>query len=139
MVMHMTQFTSSKVEFDRFENRRRYPRIVLDHNAHLYLPGGQPVNVILHDISECAIQARFNAGTEETIRLALQLTDKPVLGVRFKFKLHNNVDDVYVHCSPVCICQLDQDIFAMGLQFSDLESKYEKLINKFIEISMEPQ
>jgi hypothetical protein len=113
----------------------------VDKSVKLLLPGNQPISVILHDISACAIQVRFNAGTEETIRLALQLAgavDKPVLGVRFGIKLHNNEEDVYVRCDPICICQLDQDIFAMGLQFSDLESKYQTLINKFIEVSLEP-
>jgi hypothetical protein len=137
----MRQFTSSKAEFDRFENRRRYPRVVLDKNVNLFLPGNQPVSVTLHDISECAIQARFNAGTEETIRLALEnasAVDKPLLGIKFRIKLHDHVEDIFVSCNPVCICQLDSDIFAMGLQFSDLESKYQTLINKFIEVSLEP-
>lgn len=137
----MKQFTSSKAEFDRFENRRRYPRVVLDKNVNLFLPGNQPVSVTLHDISECAIQARFNASTEETIRLALEnasAVDKPLLGVKFRIKLHDTIEDVFVNCNPVCICQIDSDIFAMGLQFSDLESKYQTLINKFIEVSLEP-
>ena len=136
--MHMIHFTSSKSEFDRFENRRRYPRVVLDYNISLFLPGNQAISVILHDISECAIQARFNAATEETIRLALQFADKPVLGVRFKIKLHDNEEIIYIRCSPVCVWQIDRDLYAMGLQFADVESRYEKLLSKFIEVSMEP-
>ena len=137
----MRQLKESRVEFNRFEKRRRYPRIVLDRSVNLLLPGNQPIKVTLHDLSECAIQARFDADTEETIRLALQLADASeefVLGIRFRIKLHYTEEEIFVSCNPICICQLDQDLFAMGLQFQDLEHKYRKLIQKFIEVSLEP-
>ena len=137
----MQQIKPSRVEFNRFEKRRKYPRVVLDKYVNLLLPGNQPIKVTLHDISECALQMRFNADTEETIRLALQhadAADEPVLGVRFRIKLHYSEEDIYVSCKPICVCQLDQDVFAMGLQFLDMDNKYQKLIRKFIEISLEP-
>jgi len=141
MVVLMRQLKESRVEFNRFEKRRRYPRIVLDRTVNLFLPGNQPVSVLLHDLSECAIQARFNAETEETIRLALQLAntdDEYVLGIRFRIKLHYTEEEIFVSCNPICICQLDTDLFAMGLQFQDMENKYRRLIQKFVEVSLEP-
>jgi len=137
----MKQLKASSVEFNRFEKRRRYPRIVLDRAVNLLLPGNQPIKVILHDISECAIQARFDADTEETIRLVLQhanAADDYILGIKFKIKLHYSEEEIFVSCNPVCICQLEQNLFAMGLQFTDLENKYRRLIQKFIEVSLEP-
>ena len=135
------QDTSSKTEFEKFENRRKYPRIALDGDASLLLPGKKFIKVTLHDISVCALQARFDAITQETIRSALQhagAAEKHVLGIKFRIKLHDKEEDICMPCTPVYICQIDRNVYAMGLQFSDVESRYQTLINKFIEISMEP-
>ena len=139
--MIQVQGTSSTTEYEKFENRRRYPRVTLDGNASLLLPEKQFIKVTLHDISVCALQARFDAITQETIRSALQhagAAEKHVLGIQFRIKLHDKEEDICLPCTPVYICQLERNVYAMGLQFSDEESSYQKLINKFIEISMEP-
>ena len=139
--MIQVQGTSSTTEFEKFENRRKYPRISLDVNASLLLPGKQFINVTLHDISVCALQARFDAITQETIRSALQhagAAEKHVLGIQFRIKLHDKEEEICLPCTPVYICELEQNVFAMGLQFSDVESRNQTLINKFIEVSMEP-
>lgn len=135
------QDTSSKTDFENFENRRRYPRITLDANAIMLLPDKQMVKVILYDISVCALQARFDVVRQQTIRSALQLAgtaEKHFLGIKFGIKIHDKVEDICVPCTPVYICQIAPDVYAMGLQYADVESRYQTLINKFIEESMEP-
>jgi len=139
MVKH--QITSSQADFEKFEQRRRYPRIIMANTASLLFPGNQSVNVMLYDLSVCAIQMRFDSQTEQTIRSALQyLYDEELstLQVRFRVKLHDKEEDVYVPCKPMYIYQLGQDIFAMGMQFADIENKYLDLIRAFVEVSMEP-
>lgn len=111
------------------------------NTASLLFPGNQSVNVMLYDLSVCAIQMRFDSQTEQTIRSALQyLYDEELstLQVRFRVKLHDKEEDVYVPCKPMYIYQLGQDIFAMGMQFADIENKYLDLIRAFVEVSMEP-
>jgi len=111
------------------------------NTANLLFPGNQSVNVLLYDLSVCAIQMRFDAQTEQTIRSALQyLYDEELstLHVRIRIKLHDKEEDIYVPCKPMYIYQLGQDIFAMGMQFSDLDDKYRNLIRDFVEVSMEP-
>lgn len=140
--MSKERITSSRTESERFEQKRRYPRIILDDNAILLLPGNQPVNVQVFDLSICAIQLRFNAQTEQTISTALQYVDDDALAsldVRFRIKLHGKEEVVRVPCKPIYICQLARDVFSMGMQFSDMESRYKKLISKFVEASLEPK
>jgi len=135
------ELKTSKADFERFEQRRKYPRIVMANTANLLFPGNQSVNVLLYDLSVCAIQMRFDAQTEQTIRSALQyLYDEELstLQVRIRIKLHDKEEDIYVPCKPMYIYQLGQDIFAMGMQFSDLDDKYRNLIRDFVEVSMEP-
>lgn len=136
------RISSSRTDFERFEQRRRYPRIILDNSANLILPGVQPLNVQVYDLSICAIQMRFNTQTEQTLRTALQYLDDEAmssLDVKFKIKLHDKEEEVFVPCKPIYIYQLDQDMFAMGMQFSDMEDRYQQLINNFVEVSLEPQ
>ena len=139
--MMKERFTTSKAEFESFEQKRRYPRIILDHRASLVLPGNQAVNVLLYDLSICAIQMRFDTQTEQTISSVLQyLGDKDLstLEVRFRIKLNGREEDIHVSCNPLYIFQLDQDIYAMGMQFSDIDNRCAALIKDFVEVSMEP-
>ena len=136
------RITSSQTAFESFEQRRRYPRIVLADRASLLLPGNQPINVLLYDLSICAIQMRFDTQTEQTISSVLQYlgnTELSTMDVRFKIKLHDREEDIYVPCKPMYIYQLDQNIYAMGMQFSDMENRYQALIRNFVEVSMEPR
>ena len=133
--------TTSKTEFERIEQRRKYPRIVMDNTANLLFPGNQSLNVMLYDLSVCAIQMRFDTQTEQTIRSALQyLYDKDLssLQVRFRVKIYDREEDISIPCKPMYIYQLGQDIFAMGMQFADMDNKYRDLIKEFVEFSMEP-
>ena len=134
--------TSSKSEFESFEQRRRYPRIILADRASLLLPGNQPVKVLIYDLSICAIQMRFDTQTEQTISSVLQYLggdELSTMDVRFKIKLHEREEDIDVPCKPMYIYQLDQDIYAMGMQFSDMDNRYQTLIRNFVEVSMEPK
>ena len=101
-----------------------------------------PLNgVDVDNLSVCAIQIRFDTGTEQTIRSVLGHVDDsqlPNLGVRFNIKLHEKEEEIRVNCKPVYIHQLDQDMYAMGMIFMELEKKYQALINNFVEFSLEP-
>jgi hypothetical protein len=135
------QITSSKTEFERFEQKRKYPRIILDNCASLLFPGNQTINVLLYDLSICAIQVRFDSQTEQAIRTVLEYLDAKELStikVRFKIKVQGSEEDVYVPCKPIYIYQMDQDIYAMGMLFADMEYRDQALISNFVEHSMEP-
>lgn len=139
--MNSERITSSRTEFENFEQRRKYPRVILNDVAFLSLPGAQSLRLDLFDLSVCAIQARFDAHTEQTLRSVLHyVSDEAlaVLPIRFTLKWHGQEEEIIVSCKPIYICQMQPDLFAMGMQFTNIERKYHALVCNFIEDCLEP-
>jgi hypothetical protein len=132
--------SSSRHDVDKFEERRKYPRVMLDKAAILSFPGELTFDVTIYDISEKALQLRFKEKAEDISRQALQCaeTDGMLFSVNFMVTLNDSDAFISLPCSFGYISQLDQDTVAMGLQFSGIEGEYESMINQFIEASLEP-
>lgn len=135
------QNTSGEKILEKYEEKRVYPRIVIDRPIAMVLSNGQALEALAHDISPGGIQVRCNLKAAQILK-----TEKENLGkkaaldfeVNFILPLEDKQVKVLIRCKPSYLVKLEDDAYAMGLQFTKVGEDSRKILKRFIEVSMEP-
>jgi len=132
---------SGKELLEKYEEKRKYPRIIVDCPVSMLLPGGREVEALAHDVSPGGLQLRSD---KQTARILNAENEKLKQGpatdfeVNFTLPLKDVQEKLQVKCKLAYMVKLEEDCYAMGLQFTNVEGNNRKILRRFIESSMEP-
>lgn len=117
-----------------FEEKRSYPRVVIETSATLILPGAQVTgSARAYDISFEGLQIHCDRETA----ILLQKENISDLEVSFTLPYRDNPADIKARCAIMYILELIDDTHAMGLKFADMGAGNLQQVRQFIESSME--
>lgn len=122
---------------ERYEEKRKYPRIIVECPGSLHFSENKDAEVIIYDICPGGIQVRCNRMTAQLLK---QEKDKAAydFGLTFVLSLNNDEVKITVRCRLVYVVTMDNGIYASGMQFTGMDKHSRKLLKQFIESSMEP-
>src|SRR3970282_1637448 len=109
---------SGKQLLEKYEEKRKYPRIIVDCPVSMVLPNSKEVEAQAHDVSPGGLQLR--SGTQ-TARI-----------------LNAEQEKLQIRCKLAYTVKLEENYYAIGLQFTRVEGSNRKILRRFIESSMEP-
>ena len=130
--------TSAKDKIARFEERRRYPRIIVDAQVTLGISGNRSVEALIHDISPGGVQLHCERTVAAVLKAEMSVKEADI-NMDFMLNINGKDVDVYVRCRLAWIVKMDDGSYALGVQFTQVENQYRQLLKKFIETSMEPE
>ena len=139
--MLMRKHQTPTEQLEEYEEKRKYPRIVIDCPVTLVLPGAGPVVALAYDISPGGIQVR---GDRNTARLVISGAGKLKnetgrdFDVNFVLPLEGKQARILLRCKLVYVINLDPDVCVIGMQFTKIDGDSKKALKRFIEVSMEP-
>ena len=131
------KYTESRKAMEKYEEKRKYPRIIVDCPAMLQFPESHDVNVLIHDICPGGIQVRCDRETAHILKAEKEKAADD-FGMSFMLPVETRQMQVSVRCRLVYMVNLEDDIFASGMQFTSMDNRSRKSLKKFIETSMEP-
>lgn len=122
---------------EKYEEKRKYPRIIVDCHATLYFSVNQEAEILIHDICPGGIQVRCNKKTAQILKSE---KDKSTydFGMTFMLPLEGEQTKISVRCRLVYMVNMEDGIFATGMQFTGMDNANRKILKRFIESSMEP-
>lgn len=132
---------SGRQLLEKFEEKRKYPRIIVDCPVSMVLPDGKELEAIAHDVSPGGLQLRSD---KQTARILNSENEKLKQGastdfeVNFMLSLYGKQEKLQIRCKLAYTVKLEEDCYAMGLQFTSVEGVNRKILRRFIESSMEP-
>ena len=126
---------SGKEILDRYEDKRTYPRVIIDSPISLSLSGSHPIEAMAHDISFEGIQIRCDHNTAQLIKGEDNASD---IDVSFTLPLEDGQEAIKARCKIMYILKLIDDTHAMGVRITDIDADRLKDLRRFIEVSMEP-
>ena len=132
------------VQFDSFEDKRKYPRLKLHIPVKVQSQNGKCVNAKLYDISPDGLQIRCDQEMARVIHPGgkqIPENDQPSVTVGFNL-LHNGTNtEIIVRCS-ICYFALPasgaNNEYAFGLRFRQFKGKCRQHIKRFFLSEMEP-
>jgi len=108
------------------EDRRALPRITLGCPGKVILPGGDVVNVLIHDLSRDGLQIRCGKKAAQAInpdgRAIKDGDSPPEIQVLFYVPLDAGEGRVKAKCKLIYISLIAPDIVALGLKFKSISS-----------------
>ena len=116
-----------------FEEKRSYPRVVIETPVSLSLPGQKIIEACAYDISFEGLRIHCD---QEAAQL-LQNENPADIEISFTLKLNEKSSDIKARCAVMYILQLIDETHAMGLKIKDIETEQLKEVRQFIESSME--
>ena len=125
-----------------FEDKRQYPRIVIDCPLTLLLAGAKVLKVQAYDISPGGIQICCDSDTVEQIYPSndeLNKNVESVFGLSIVLPLEGRQAKIIVQCRVAYSTKTEDGNFALGLCFTQLKGESRKILNRFIEVSLEPE
>ena len=134
--------TSTEAILEKYEEKRMYPRIVLDCPIAMALSNGKILETLVHDISPGGIQISCNQKTARILKAEKENLEKkavPGFEINFMLPLEGKQMKVLIRCKPIYIVKLEDDAYAIGMQFTKIVEDSRKVLKRFIEVSMEPQ
>lgn len=131
------KYTESRKVMERYEEKRKYPRIIVECSGRLLFTEKKDAEVVIYDICPGGIQVRCD---RDTAQLLKHEKDKAAydFGLTFVLPLTGKKVEIVVRCRLVYIVSMDNGIFASGMQFTSMDNQSRKLLKRFIESSMEP-
>ncbi len=131
------KYTESRKAIEKYEEKRKYPRIIVDCPATLFFSEDQETEVLIHDICPGGIQVRCD---KKTAHILKSEKDKATydFGMTFILPLEGERIKITVRCRLVYMIKIDEAIFATGMQFTSMDNANRKTLKRFIESSMEP-
>jgi hypothetical protein len=132
---------SGKQLLEEFEEKRKYPRIIVDCPVSMVLPAGREIEALAHDVSPGGLQLRSDKQTARILNAEHEkLKDGPQkdFEVRLMLPAGDKQEKLLVRCRLAYTVKLEDDSYAMGLQFTCVEGVNRKILRRFIESSMEP-
>ena len=127
-----------------FEDRRKYPRLILQIPLKVHIGNGLYALACLHDISPDGMQIRCNKQTEGQIHAIAKIREgreKPSIMVEFKLPNDPTNEAIVVKCRICYFGPLTagaKDDVAFGLQFAQFSGTSLKKIKHFFLSEMEP-
>lgn len=132
---------SGKQLLEKYEEKRKYPRIVVDCPLSMILPDNMVVNAIAYDISPGGIQIRSEKQVIMTMKSENEKLKQGAVKdfeVYIMLPLHGRQEKIQLRCKMAYSVKLEENYYAMGLQFTSVEGNNRKILRRFIESSMEP-
>ncbi len=134
----------SRSQYESFEDRRKYPRLIMNLPVKVKNQQGRYIEAKLHDISPDGLQLRCNRKTAELIHPGgRQIVDdaQPSIGVGFNLTVNEQSREIIVRCS-VCYFVLlednESDEAAFGLCYRQFKGESLRHIKEFFLSEMEP-
>ena len=135
---------NSQTQYESFENRRKYPRLIMQIPVKVQNQHGLNLDARLHDISPDGLQIRCEQESAELIHPGgKQITKNTQASVVIGFRLPQNEAsiEIIVRCSICYFVVLEDsgpDEVAFGLQFRQFEGDSLRHIKQFFLSEMEP-
>ena len=120
---------------DKYEDKRAYPRVIIDSPVSLSLSGSHPIAARAYDISFEGMQIRCDHNTAQLIKGENDALD---IEVSFTLPMGDKQEAIKARCKIMYIHKLIDDTHAMGVRITDIEGDKQKDLRRFIEVSMEP-
>ena len=127
--------------YDMYEEKRDYPRVIVNALAEVHKQDEYDVSMILHDISPDGVQLRCDRKTACTIHPTGKfITDKTAAEVVLKFILpiDNKEREVIVQSKIYYFTIIATDVVAFGVKFMEFEKFTGHHVENFIMSSMIP-
>jgi len=133
----------SRTEHESFEDKRKYPRLIMRSLVKLQYQAGGYVDAKLHDISPDGIQLRCDRDSARLIHPSgeqIKGQQKPRVSVTFNLIQNDDSSRIIVSCSICYFAALTDgsNEMAFGLQFRKFEGDSLRLIKRFFLSEMEP-
>jgi len=132
---------SGRQLLEKYEEKRKYPRIVIDCPLSMILPGNKVVDTLAYDISPGGIQVRSERQVIMTIKSENEKLKQGSVNdfeVNFMLSLDGRQEKIQLRCKLAYSVKLEENYYAMGLQFTSVDGNNRKILRRFIESSMEP-
>lgn len=110
--------------YDLYEEKRDYPRVIVNALVAIHKKGEYDLNAILHDISPDGVQIRCSRKTAHTIHPTGKcITNKTAPNVVLKFSLpvDGKEKEVIVQSKIYYFSIVEIDVVAFGLKFNQFE------------------
>ena len=123
-----------------FEERRRYPRLIVKHRVEVRTSIGDLVDAVVHDISPDGLQVRCDRKAAKLIHPSgafIKPEDAPEVDIRLSVALKKGEVEVKADCRLVYIAVVPGSI-AFGMKFTKFDGDSANVLRRFIEESMEP-
>lgn len=122
---------------ERYEEKRKYPRIILDCKGRLLVPGDQTIEVLIHDISPGGVQIRCDKQSAQILKTE---NDRATFDFEMTFilSLYEEKMNITLRCRLVYMVNMDESLNVAGMQFTNMDRSNRKSLKRFIESSMEP-
>ena len=118
-----------------FDEKRCYPRIIIDLPVQLTLADGTRLNATVHDVSPDALQIRCGAGNT----LFSKSTDEEdMVDIRLHLPFHAGALNFSAQCRVVHETAANDGQVACGLRFKKFSRVGARILQIFIEESMKP-
>jgi hypothetical protein len=124
---------STQEQLAGFEEKRSYPRVVIETPVSLSLPGSKVIEAQVYDISFEGLQIHCDQETAILLR-----NENPAdIEISFTVPLNEKPSDIKARCVIMYILELINETHAMGLKFTGIEAENLQGVRQFIESSME--
>lgn len=124
---------SSREQRDGFEEKRSYPRVVIETPVSLALPDSSIVEAQAYDISFEGLQIHCN---QEAAHL-LQNYESSEIEISFTLPVRDRQAAIKARCAIMYILELFNNTHAMGVRITGIETGTMQEVRQFIENSME--
>jgi len=118
-----------------YEERRKYPRIVIDVPLALKKSKGNNINAVAHDISIDGLQIRCSRDAAKALHPSgkfIQENKGPRVEVNFQLPLEKKPESVSMICQVYYLAVLPDNDIAFGLLFKKFKNNSAKLVDRFI-------
>ena len=135
---------NSTSQFEVKEDKRKYPRLVLQIPVKVHIENGLYADASLHDLSPDGLQIRCDQETAheiDTFSKKNLFKNRPSISVKFALPRTNNNTGIVVRCSICYFVSLplkENDDVAFGLQFRQFSGDSLQQIKRFFLSEMEP-
>ena len=140
--MEDKQKTPGEKRLQSHEEKRKYPRIVVERPVTLLLSNAKTVKALAYDISPDGIQIRCDQKAVALLKpkgQELKKGEVTELGISLMLPLDGKQEKVVVRCKLVYIVTLEEDKYAIGIHFTKIIGESKKILKRFIESSLEPE
>ncbi|MCI0400721.1 MAG: PilZ domain-containing protein [Gammaproteobacteria bacterium] len=123
-----------------YEERRRFPRLIVNRRAEIRKAQGHVVNALVHDISPDGLQVRCDRDAAKILHPSgrfITPENASEVDVRLSVALQKGEMEVKARCRLVYLAVVPGSI-AFGMKFIKFYGDSAKILKRFIEESMEP-
>lgn len=124
-----------------FEEKRQYPRVVLNQSVQITLADGTSLTAKVHDVSSDAMQIRCDRETASALHPSgsqIDRDDPPLLDISFQLPAPAGAHTLSAQCRLVHYTLYRDGSAALGLLFERFSRVGARILQTFIEDSMEP-